>query len=378
MTAIDGRPASGAAPGAPHAKGRIRVPYWDNARFACIVLVVMGHATQRLTADSTNAYLVYLFIYGFHMPAFAVVTGYFSKGEPSGVKQMRRVITDIIVPYLIMQAIWSLVQFLVEGNKSVNLTQPHWTLWFLLALGIFRLVLPYLALLRWPLVWVTLFSIGIGYASNVDSTFSLSRAIGLMPFFVLGWRLRSWRIMERWQTAPSRIVWPARAAAAGLFALWFAVAAIWIVDFQRIQLHLWFFYDDSFDVLGGQGPWAGALRVAVLATGAILTAAFLVLVPRRQTWFTAFGQATMYVYLLHSFVLYPIRESGVLKDEHSSAIWLISVLVASVGIAIFLSSPWVRRIFRPVIEPRLDWLFRARDHRPPGPHRTDPTGSRRA
>ena len=34
---------------------RRRVPLWDNARFACIVLVVLGHAVQRLTYDSDIA-----------------------------------------------------------------------------------------------------------------------------------------------------------------------------------------------------------------------------------------------------------------------------------------------------------------------------------
>jgi fucose 4-O-acetylase-like acetyltransferase len=358
-------------------KATRRVPYWDNARFACIVLVVMGHATQRLTSDSNNAYWVYLFIYGFHMPAFAIISGYFSKSDPPTLRGMRRVITDILVPYIVMQAIWSLVQFLFEGNKSVNLTQPHWTLWFLLALGIFRLVLPYVALLRWPLLWATVFSIGIGYASNVDSTFSLSRAIGLMPFFLLGWRLRRWGIMERWQSAPSRIVWPARAAALGLFALWAAVALIWVADFKKFQLHLWFFYDDSFESLGEPAWWAGFLRLALILLAVVLSAAFLVLVPRRETWFTAFGTATMYVYLLHSFVLYPLRETGVLKDQHSSATWLVSVLLASIAIAIFLSSPFIRRVFRPLVEPKPRWLFREIDDRPVRESRTDPTGSRR-
>ena len=55
-------------PAAPR-KPRRRVPFWDNARFACITLVVMGHAIQRLTADSDAALVVYLFIYAFHMPA---------------------------------------------------------------------------------------------------------------------------------------------------------------------------------------------------------------------------------------------------------------------------------------------------------------------
>ena len=99
----------------------------------------------------------------------------------------------------------------------------------------------------------------------------------------------------------------------------------------------------------------------------------------------------MYVYLLHSFVLYPIRESGILKDDHSSAVWLLTMVFASIAIAIALSSPLVRKIFRPLIEPKPDWLFAKRDVRPtavearpsaerPAPRgesRVDPTGSRR-
>ncbi len=37
--------------------------------------------------------------------------------------------------------------------------------------------------------------------------------------------------------------------------------------------------------------------------------------PRGSYWWTTFGQYTMYVYLLHSFVLYPFRESGVLRPR---------------------------------------------------------------
>ena len=60
------------------ARPKQRVPFWDNARFACITLVVMGHAIQRLTSESDPALVVYLFLYAFHMPAFAIISGYFS------------------------------------------------------------------------------------------------------------------------------------------------------------------------------------------------------------------------------------------------------------------------------------------------------------
>ena len=72
-------------------------------------------------------------------------------------------LTDILLPYFIMETIWSLVQFLVEGKSDFNPSTPSWTLWFLLALGIFRLILPYPVLFRWPLLLSIVFSVGVGY-----------------------------------------------------------------------------------------------------------------------------------------------------------------------------------------------------------------------
>ncbi|WAB80912.1 acyltransferase family protein [Microcella daejeonensis] len=360
---------------------RERVPFWDNARFVCITLVVAGHAIQRLTAESDNALVVYLFIYAFHMPAFAMISGYFSKPGAPGARQMRKVITDIVLPYVIMETIWTLVQFLVEGSVALNPTQPSWTLWFLLALGIFRLILPYLALLKWPLLWAVVFSVGVGYLSNVDSTFSLSRAIGILPFFVLGWKLKEWGLIERWRfvEAPARLV---RIGSVAVLLVWVAVLVAFIDVWRATDLRFWFFYDDSYQGLGEDQWWAGLVRLLLIALAVLLSGCVFALVPRRETWMTAFGQATMYVYLLHSFVLYPIRESGVIGGDNSSLTWLIGLLLASVAITVALASPLVRRITRPIIEPKPRWIFREQpdeESREPrsGSSRVDPTGARR-
>ncbi len=358
-------------------KPRIRVPLWDNARFACIVLVVTGHAIQRQIGDSDNALTLYLFIYAFHMPAFAIVSGYFSKATPPGLRQMRRILTDIVLPYVIMQSIWSLVQWLVEGKNAFNPTEPHWTLWFLLALALFRVVLPYLALLRWPLAWAVVASAAVGFFPNVDSTFSLARAIGILPFFVLGWRLRHWGLADRWRHLGLGRVWAARAAAVAVLAAWLAVVAVNVGAFRAFELRFWFFYDESYRDLGEPHWWAALLRLGLIVLAVLLTAAFFALVPRRRTFFTLFGQATMYVYLLHSFVLYPIRQSGVLQDEHASAVWLLTMVAASLAISVALASPWVRTVFRPLVEPKPNWLFATPDDRPAAASRTDPTGARR-
>ena len=356
-------------------RGTRRIPLWDNARFGCIVLVVMGHAIQRQTLDSDNALTLYLFVYAFHMPAFAIISGYFSKASPPGSRQMRRVLTDFVLPYVIFEAIWSLVKWIVEGESVFNPTEPSWTLWFLLALAIFRLVLPYLVLLRWPLLWSVLLSVGVGYLANVDSTFSLSRAIGILPFFVLGWQLRQWGLVERWRDLGA-VIWAWRLLAAGLFAAWLGAVALNVQAFRGFELQYWFFYDDSYRALGENEWWAGLLRLGLIGLAAVLSAAFFALIPRRETFFSAFGQATMYVYLLHSFALYPLRESGVLRDDHASATWLLTMVFASTAIAIILSSALVRRIFRPLVEPKPRWLFRETDDLR-GESRTDAVGARR-
>ena len=376
MTGNSVPPRRATSPTGSIARPRKRTPFWDNARFACIVLVVLGHAVQRLTYDSDIALSLYLLVYAFHMPAFAVISGYFSKSDAPTRTQMARVITDILVPYVVFEGLWTLTKWLVEGQANPNLTQPSWTLWFLLALGIFRVVLPYLALLRWPLLWTVVISIGAGYLPNIDSTFSLSRTLGLLPFFTLGWWLREHDIVARMRLLGRRPWW-ILAGAVGLFAIAGWTTWFFVDDWRAMNLREWLFYDENYASIGGTQWWAGGVRLALMIVAVLLSTAFFALLPRDTHWWTHFGQYTMYVYLLHSFVLYPFRESGLLRHAEPTWLWLPLVIVGSVLIALGLATKPVRRIFRPLIEPRPAWLFADRSLARREGRRSDPTGSRR-
>lgn len=344
-----------------------RVAFWDNARFIAIALVVIGHAIQRLTADSDAAMAVYLIIYSFHMPLFAIASGWFSTSDPPDNVALQRLISGIVIPYLIFDTIWTIVRWLVQGSASLNPTTASWTLWFLLALALFRLVLPYLARLREPVLWVVVLVAGIGvaYWPNVDNTFSLARALGLLPFFVLGWRARAWGLGDLWlgghrwsarlDGAPRTIL---RVAAAALLIAWSAVIVVGIDHWRAVDLRLWLFYTEHYDALDAPQWWAGAIRLGLLVLTTALCAAVLVLTPRRTTALTSLGTATLYVYLLHTFALYPIRESGLLGGENSTWPWLVGMIVLALVIAVVLSTPIVRRVARPLVEPRVEWLFR--------------------
>ncbi|MCU1635309.1 MAG: fucose 4-O-acetylase [Cryobacterium sp.] len=334
-----------------------RVPLWDNARWLAITLVVVGHSILKLISESDAAYAVYLFIYAFHVPVFVAVSGYFAKAGPPGARQLQRLLTDIIFPYLIFETIWTVVRWLLGGRFWLDYASASWTLWFLLALAAWRVALPYLALIRYPLVASIIISVGAGYIGSVDSTFALSRTLGLLPFFVFGWKLRQWRLTGRWLTLGAHTVWRWRAGALGLFVILAGIVVTNIGTLRALKIRRFLLYNEAYPEFGYDQIWAGGIRLGLILLAFALTVAFLLLVPRRRTRFTALGAATMYIYLLHSFVLYPLRETGVLDGPQPG--WVLPALVlGSVLVAMVLSLPLVRRVIRPLVEPRAPWLFR--------------------
>ncbi|WP_417556636.1 hypothetical protein [Microbacterium sp.] len=178
-----------------------------------------------------------------------------------------------------------------------------------MALGIFRLVLPYLAILRWPLVWALAISIGSAIWTTSTARSRSSRTLGLLFFFTLGWWLRERDVVR----VPAHRFPPLVAARARRRAqVWAFVCWRWLPTWDAVDLRYWFFYDDSYAGLAADQWWAGGIRLGLIALALLLSASFLVLMPRGRTAGRRSG-STMYVYLLHSFVLYPFRRSGVLR-----------------------------------------------------------------
>ncbi len=336
---------------------RRRVPMWDNARWIAITLVVIGHGILPLIGEDNAAYSVYLFIYSFHVAVFVTVAGYFAKSGPPTARALRQILTDIVFPYFIFETIWTVIRWALGRSFDLDYTTASWTLWFLIALAVWRIVLPYLVLLRYPLVIAVLISIAAGYTETIDSTLALSRTFGMLPFFVFGWKLRQWKLTGRWLDLPARIAWRWRAGAIAVFAAVSIVMPTAIETWRDLRLRRFMLYDESYEAIGYDEPWSGAIRLLMLLSAMALTVAFLTLMPRGVHWFTPFGAATMYIYLLHTFVLYPFRESGLLAGDQP--FWVLpAMIVFCIGISIVLSLKPVRRVFRPLVQPRARWLFR--------------------
>ncbi|WP_254885690.1 acyltransferase family protein [Streptomyces sp. NA02950] len=350
---------------------RDRDAFFDNAKYAAIVLVAMGHAWEPLGSGSRAAAALYLFVYTFHMPAFILISGYFSRSFDLRPDRLRRLVTGVAVPYVLFEAAYSLFKRWADDDPShpVSLLDPWYLTWFLIALFVWRLTTPLWRIARRPLALALTIAALAACSPDIGDDLDLQRVLQFLPFFVLGLQLRPehFRMVRRpavrWASVPV-------VATALVFAYW-AV--------PRMNA-AWLYRRDSAQELGAPW-WSGAvITLALFGCSMLLTACFLAWVPGRRMWCTALGAGTLYGYLLHGFLIKGSRFWG--WYDHP---WVhrpageIAVTVLAVAVVTALCAPPVQRLFRFAMEPRMEWAFRPyAPEAPPARARTVPPQASRA
>ncbi|MGY1641617.1 acyltransferase family protein [Geodermatophilus sp. SYSU D00703] len=336
--------------------GTAREPFWDNVRFVAIALVVVGHSIEKLS-DADLMAALYVAIYAFHMPLFAFVSGRFASDRIDR-SAGRKLVTQLLVPYVAFSAIWFLVRLTVEEDATLDLTRPWSHLWFLLALAVWRLLLPVLAALRHPLAVAVAVAVVSGYFPGAGGSFDNGRILGMLPFFVLGWLVKERGRPGWWAGVLSRPTRRARLAAATVLVAAPVVAWLRVDDVREWQLRGFTQMQSNYVDLGVPEWWAGLVRLGLLGLAVLLGACVLVLVPRSASRVTRWGTATMYVYMLHLFPIYLLREQTGVLDWFDSAPRFALLVLLAVAWTCVLSTEPVRRGSRWLVEPRVPWLVR--------------------
>lgn len=322
------------------APAREREPFWDNAKGVLVTFVVLGHAIQpSAAAGVVLADVLYRVVYLFHMPAFVFVTGVLTAELTA--RRAGRLVTTVLVPYVIFQVLQTIEVSVLRGRwAGVHLLDPRWTLWFLLALVVWRLSAPLWLALRPAVAIAGAVGVAIlsGLEPGVTSTLGLDATLGFLPFFVLGLVLRRQGEMLLRPRRP----W----VVAGAGAVVVGAVLVTLVtrhEISRRVLQLGF----RPQVMDAGLAVELAVRVALLAGATALTAAALVLIPRRRTVFASVGLASMTVYLLHPLVLTPLRDGRLA----GGTVVAVLTMAAAVGLALLLSSRPVVAAARPLVEP---------------------------
>ncbi|MFF2325711.1 MULTISPECIES: acyltransferase family protein [unclassified Streptomyces] len=328
-----------------------RDAYFDNVKYLAIVLVAVAHAWEPVMDGSRTTRALYMVAYTFHMPAFIIVSGYFSRSFDMSAPKVKRLVTGVAVPYVVFETAYSLFKRYADHSpdQPISLTDPLYLTWFLVALFIWRITTPLWQALRHPLPVALVIAVLASFSPTIGDDLDLQRVLQFLPFFVLGLQLRP----EHFELVRRREV---RMLALPLFAGGLALA-YWLAP--RMQLG-WFYRSNSAQEMGAPW-WSGAVMTLVMfACALLLTVAFLSCVPTRPMWFTVLGAGTICGYLLHGFLIKGAGYAGVF-DAHA---WLaapgglVLVSVVAAGAVTLLCTPPVRRVLRPLTEPDMNWAFR--------------------
>jgi len=320
---------------------RPRDPYWDNAKAVLVTLVVVGHALAPLVTHNVSADILYRWIYAFHMPGFVFVTGILTAELTR--RRAARLVTGLLVPYVIFQTIQWLEAGLVDGDLGkLQLLVPRWTLWYLLAALLWRLSTPlWEALKPWVAIvlalvvaCVSVLGTGVGQALALDET------LGFLPFFVAGLVLRQADIRVR--------LGGSRAQVLGIATL---VGVAVVTTASRGTVSRGVFRHESAHSTGATDLHAALALLVVAGLAVVAVAGLLAALPRGRHWWTAIGEASLYVYLLHAVILVPWR-LGTLSHGVDQAWQVALVALGAVALACVLSTRWVRSATSILVEPK--------------------------
>ncbi|MFG3150777.1 acyltransferase family protein [Streptomyces sp. NPDC048219] len=346
------RSTTGTAP-----SGARRDAFFDNAKYLAIVLVAMGHSWDPLNDDSRVLETLYTVVYVFHMPAFVVISGYFSRSFDMRPDRVRRLVTGVAVPYVVFETAYALFQRFAGDDPQhvISLLDPWYLTWFLCALFVWRLTTPLWKTLRHPLPVALGIAMLASMAPEVGDDLDMQRLLQFLPCFVLGLCLRP----EHFRLVRRRSV---RIASVPVFAA--ALLAGWWVS-PHMDLG-WVYRNASAQEMGAPW-WTGPVMVlALFGCSVLLTACFFSWVPGRRTWFTALGTGTLYGYLLHGFLIKTGYYTGLFDRPalHRPLGEIAVTVLAAAAVTLLCTAP-VRRVFRCVMEPGMTWAFKPEAVVPP-------------
>ncbi|MBK0418628.1 acyltransferase family protein [Leucobacter sp. CSA1] len=335
----------------------------------------MGHTISTVRMDDALGWGIYTYIYLFHMPAMILLSGVFSR--PETTPRAVRSTFQLLITWALWEGLWAVLRFVFEGDdlSSKFLVSPAWSLWFLVSLATMRILLPYFARLRHPLLCSVLLALAAGASPAIGSEFSASRTLCFMPFFVAGWlaRDRGW-LAGDWFMRPARRT---RAIAWGLLGI-VALGFVAVPQLREVwRLDSWLRWRDGYAYMLEDAPlgslepstWWGILltgagvRLLLLGIAAAMILALLLVTPRRSGVATAWGARTLYIYLLHGPIIWALRESGAVErisalgGAEGSVLGIAVLLGIGAAITVVLSMRWVTKVFHPLVEPRFEPMF---------------------
>lgn len=309
-----------------------------------MLLVVFGHIIEPSIDNIPLIKSIYLTIYAFHMPAFVLISGIFSK-ELLSDESMKNNIKGILVPFICFEIIYELFSVLTTGDVSGYLMgiQPHWILWYLWSLFIWKIAAPIINQFRYPLALAVLMAILAGYCEQIGYFLGLSRTIVFFPFFLLGLNAKNY--FKHFHSS----------AYIKLASVFIIGAVFFIFSELPMARSGWFYGSYPYSVFNLSDWHASLYRVCTYLLSTTLVLAFLCLVPTSQSRLTQLGVNTLCIYVWHGLLIKIMMEFDFMDNllayntySHIAIAGIIAIVITYLLSLNIVSQLTTKFLFNPI------------------------------
>lgn len=329
---------------AKEAKHPIRIYQWDTLKFVLILLVVFGHFIHSYTEDAIISEKLYVFILGFHMPAFLFISGIFSK-KTIQTKNYRKCF-EYFVLYVFCKVCIFISKILIQENYDFSLFDESGVPWYAFALIAF--VLFTILLQQVQPVYLFVFSIIlgciIGYDDAIGDLFVSSRIVVFYPFFLAGYLLDGHKLLQFLSKFYFKII------GVGIFLAWACY-----IQFIPNATNLWHPLvtgRETLDKYGINYFWYRALYYVVIF---LLIFSAIALTPNRNSIISTWGSRSIQVYTLHRgliYIFYHFYNADRLLAHFGNKPTMFVLFILSILLTIFLSLPFWETPLQRILKPR--------------------------
>lgn len=311
---------------------KVRDERIDAVKYWLIVLVIAGHVFSRKGfANSATCEVFEKWIYIFHMPLFIFISGFFSRKKD--LKGFLSSIWKILEPLIIFHVLIRVIPHIIS-NGTDNLLKivltPWWVLWYLLSLIYWRIMIQlipdkFLDHTR-PVVIITFcISILAGFLP-FDRFLSIQRTLAFMPFFFLGYYLRSKNLFLPNKYKPFCVIF-----LVAMFAI--PIFFPYLGSLRHADPYL-----DVFEAVN---------RMIVFVLAFLMSIAFIN-VCYNTPWIARQGRMTMQYYIYHALMILPIMAIvGRLDIPMTFVTAFIVTIVIIIGIDTVLKIPYTQLLTNP-------------------------------
>lgn len=265
----------------------MRDSYFDTLKGVLILLVVIGNSLELSNTDLPFIHYFILFLYMFHMPLFAFISGYFCKKSKRSTVER---VSEIFILYISVQTIYYIFYKFIMGetDNRLKFMEPYWTLWYLVSLIFWYIIYDYIKDSKKWLIGSVLAAILIGYDPSVFNYLSISRTIFFLPFFILGVMFKK-EYINKIKEKKKLLGTLSLIVLIILFFLSFGLIIDLLFEFVGYESY----YPDA--------TWYPLLIRIFHYIGAVILGAFIMsLIPKRKTIFSPIGKYSLYIYIVHS------------------------------------------------------------------------------